>query len=64
MIRRKGVNVMGELMDSIVAVMGLAAGLMVVLTTLLSGNGPTRFRQDESHHDPHTLRLSDERRAA
>lgn len=55
---------MGNVMESMLAVMGLAAGLMIALTTLLSGTTPTGVKQDESHHAPHTPRLSEERRAA
>lgn len=55
---------MDVIVEGLMAVMGLAAGLMVVLTTLLSGTIPTGANQDESHHDPHTLRLYNERQAA
>jgi hypothetical protein len=57
----KEVNVMGELMESVVAVMGLAAGLMVALTTLLQGEVP---EQNESQYDPCTIRPQTERMAA
>ena len=52
---------MGELMESVVAVMGLVAGLMVTLTTLLQGEAP---EQKESHHGPRTIRPQTERMAA
>jgi len=55
---------MGDVVEALMAVMGLAAGLMVVLTTLLYGAPPTGAKRDESHHDPHAIRLSEERRAA
>jgi hypothetical protein len=52
---------MGELMESVVAVMGLAAGLMVTLNALLHGEAP---EHNESHHDPRTIRQHTERIAA
>ncbi len=52
---------MGELMDSVVAVMGLAGGLMVTLTSLLQGEATEQY---ESHHDPRTIRPQTERMAA
>ncbi len=52
---------MGALIESVIAVMGLAAGLMVTLTTLLQGEAP---EQHESHHDPRTIRPQDERMVA
>jgi hypothetical protein len=55
---------MGGVVEGLMAVMGLAAGLMVVLTTLLWGTTLTGAKREESHHDPHSLRLCDERRAA
>jgi hypothetical protein len=61
---RREVNVMDVIVEGLMAVMGLAAGLMVVLTTLLYGSTSTGAKRDDSHHDPHTLRLYDERRAA
>jgi hypothetical protein len=63
-LTRKEVNVMGDMVESLMAVMGVAAGLMVVLSTLLSGNTLTEARQRESHHAPHSLRLNDVQRAA
>ncbi len=52
---------MSGLMESVVAVLGLAAGLMVILTTLLQGEAP---KHNESHHDPRTIRPQAERMAA
>lgn len=52
---------MGELMESVVAIMGLVGGLMVTLTTLLQGEAP---EQHMSHHDPLTIRPHSERMAA
>ncbi len=52
---------MGALMESLVAVMGLAGGLMVTLTSLLYGEAP---EPHESHHDPRTIRPQTERMAA
>ncbi len=52
---------MGELMDSIVAIMGLAGGLMVVLTSLLQGEIP---KHTTSQHDPRVIRPQTERMAA
>jgi hypothetical protein len=36
----KEVNVMGEFVEGLMAVMGITAGLMVALTTLLFGHAP------------------------
>jgi len=55
---------MDVIVEGLMAVMGLAAGLMVVLTTLLYGSTSTGAKRDDFHHDPHILRLYDERRAA
>lgn len=52
---------MGEFMDSLVAIMGLAAGLMVTFTSLIYGEAPG---QQEFHHDPRTIRPQTERMAA
>lgn len=55
---------MGEFVEGLMAVMGIAAGLMVVLTTLLSAHAPTGVGQDKSHHDPRTIRPMNEQMAA
>jgi len=55
---------MGDVMEVLMAIKGLAAGLMVVLTTLLYGTTPTGVKQDESHYDPRTIRLQREPLAA
>ncbi len=60
----KGVNVMGEIVEGLMAVMGITAGLMVVLTTLLFGDAPSGVERDKSHHDPSTIRPMNERMAA
>ena len=52
---------MGEFMNSVVAIMGLAGGLMITLTSLLMGEAPGH---QESHHDPCTIRPQTERMAA
>ena len=52
---------MGEFLDGVVAIMGLAGGLMVILTSLLQGEAP---EQQVSHHDPCTIRPQTERMAA
>jgi len=54
---------MGDMVESVIAVMGLMAGVMVALTALLSGDAP-RSRQHEENHHPRTIRLKEERMAA
>ncbi len=55
---------MGEIVEGLMAVMGITAGLMVVLTTLLFGDAPSGVERDKSHHDPSTIRPMNERMAA
>lgn len=55
---------MGELMESLLAIMGLAAGLMVILTTLLHGEAPHATERNESYHEPRTIRPQNEQIAA
>jgi len=55
---------MGDVVEALMAVMGLAAGLMVVLTTLLFGTTPTGAMRDEWHHDPRAIHLQREPIAA
>lgn len=54
---------MGALVESVLAVMGLMAGVMVALTALLAGDAP-RSKQDEESYHPRTIRLKKERMAA
>ena len=55
---------MGEFVEGLMAVMGITAGPMIALTTLLFGDTPSGVEGDESHHDPRTIRPMNERMAA
>ncbi len=54
---------MGGVVEGVIAVMGLMAGVMVAITALLSGDAPGQAKLDQSHH-PRTIRLREERMAA
>ena len=55
---------MGEIVEGLMAVMGITAGLMIALTILLFGHAPTEVERGETHHDPRTIRPMNERMAA
>ncbi|GJL51338.1 MAG: hypothetical protein NPIRA01_25650 [Nitrospirales bacterium] len=54
---------MGNMVESVIAVMGLISGFMMAFSALLSGDVPRSRQHEESHH-PRTIRLKEERMAA
>ena len=55
---------MSGVVEGVIAVMGLGAGVMVALTALLTGDTPRLTKPEESQHHPHTIRLEEQRVAA
>ncbi|GJL56773.1 MAG: hypothetical protein NPIRA02_39050 [Nitrospirales bacterium] len=55
---------MGGVVEGMIAVMGLTAGVMVALAALLTGDVPRSTQYEEKHHHSRTIRLNDERMAA
>lgn len=55
---------MSGVVEGMIAVMGLGAGVMVALTALLAGDIPGIVKPEELQHHPRTIRLEEERKAA
>lgn len=55
---------MSGVVESMIAVMGIVAGVMVALMALLTGDVPGQAKLDEPQHHPRTIRLGEERMAA
>lgn len=63
-VKRKEVNVMGNTIEAMIAMMGFIAGVMVVLTTLWDGESPWRNEEPSLPHAPRTIHPDGERLAA
>lgn len=55
---------MGNLVEGLIAVMGLVAGVMVFLTSLGCGEGPWRNEEYSSCNQPRTIHPDGEQKAA
>jgi hypothetical protein len=55
---------MGGIIEGVIAIMGLTAGVIVALTTLFVGDAPGSAERDGSYRNPRTIRPSDKRVAA
>ena len=55
---------MGGIIEGVIAIMGLTAGVMIALTALLVGNAPSSSELSGSYQNSRTILSSDERVAA
>ena len=52
---------MGGIVEGVIAIIGLTAGIMVALTALFVGDAPNSGEQEGSYRNSRTIRLSGER---
>lgn len=55
---------MGEIVEGVIAIIGLTAGIMVALTALLVGDAPSSAERDGSYPKSRTIRPGDEQVAS